>query len=168
MTKSLKHLKFWCQPVLPLTYDDSLSYYETLAKTVSKVNEVIDYAESILENAMSYTDAEVAELKTNLEAQIAVLRSDMDVFKRDVYAYIEEEQGEFEEEVRALFAAQKQAIDEEFNTLSSSVMNLVSTLSSTIDTLETYVKTQDADIRATTNMKPATTKKTGKNDWSFE
>ena len=148
MTKSLKHLKFWCQPVLPLTYDDSLSYMETLSKTVSKVNEVIDYAESILESAMDYTDSEISALKTTLDAKIAALQSEMSVFKTEVYAYIDENQDEFEEEVRALFTAQKSAIDEEFSTLSTSVMNLVSTLSDTINTLETYVKTQDDDIRA--------------------
>lgn len=35
-------LKFWCFKVLPLVYDDSLSYYETLCKVVEKLNEVID------------------------------------------------------------------------------------------------------------------------------
>lgn len=35
-------LKFWCFKVLPLVYDDSLSYYEVLCKVVEKLNEVID------------------------------------------------------------------------------------------------------------------------------
>ena len=39
--KTLHDLKFWCQKVLPLVYDDSLSYYEVLAKLTAKVNEVI-------------------------------------------------------------------------------------------------------------------------------
>lgn len=34
-------LKFWCFKVLPLVYDDSLSYYEVLCKVVEKLNEVI-------------------------------------------------------------------------------------------------------------------------------
>ena len=33
--------KFWCQKVLPLVYDDSLSYYETLCKVVKYLNDVI-------------------------------------------------------------------------------------------------------------------------------
>ena len=33
--------KFWCQKVLPLVYDDSLSYYELLCKVVNFFNEVI-------------------------------------------------------------------------------------------------------------------------------
>ena len=31
--------KFWCNKVLPLTYDDSLSYYELLCKLVNQLNE---------------------------------------------------------------------------------------------------------------------------------
>lgn len=34
--------RFWCQKVLPAVYDDSLSYYELLAKVIEKLNEVID------------------------------------------------------------------------------------------------------------------------------
>lgn len=50
----LKVFKFWCQKVLPLVYDDSLSYYEVLCKVVdylnnmvSDVNKVIDKFEEL-------------------------------------------------------------------------------------------------------------------------
>lgn len=36
-------MRFWSQKVLPLVYDDSLSYYEVLCKVVHKLNEVIAY-----------------------------------------------------------------------------------------------------------------------------
>lgn len=32
---------FWCQKVLPLVYDDSLSYYEQICRLVNKINEVV-------------------------------------------------------------------------------------------------------------------------------
>lgn len=38
----MQHLRYWCQKVLPLVYDDSLSYYELLCKVVAKINEIID------------------------------------------------------------------------------------------------------------------------------
>lgn len=38
----IKPFKFWAQHVLPLVYDDSLSYYEVLEKVVAKLNEVVD------------------------------------------------------------------------------------------------------------------------------
>lgn len=34
--------RFWCQKVLPLVYDDSLSYYELLCKVVDYLNNIID------------------------------------------------------------------------------------------------------------------------------
>ena len=39
----MKKFMFWCQKVLPLVYDDSLSYYETLCKLTAKINELIDF-----------------------------------------------------------------------------------------------------------------------------
>ena len=33
--------RFWCQTVLPLVYDDSLSYYELLNKVVVYLNNTI-------------------------------------------------------------------------------------------------------------------------------
>lgn len=34
--------RFWCQMALPLTFDDSLSYYELLNKVVAYVNNTIN------------------------------------------------------------------------------------------------------------------------------
>ena len=39
---NLPHFRIWCQKVLPLVYDDSLSYYEVLGKTVKYINNLID------------------------------------------------------------------------------------------------------------------------------
>ena len=39
----VKPLRFWSQKVLPLVYDDSLSYYEVLGKIGRKINEIIYY-----------------------------------------------------------------------------------------------------------------------------
>ena len=37
----MKDFRFWCYKVLPLVYDDSLSYYEVLCKVVKYINELI-------------------------------------------------------------------------------------------------------------------------------
>ena len=39
---SPKTFKFWCQKVLPLVYDDSLSYYELLCKVVDYLNKTME------------------------------------------------------------------------------------------------------------------------------
>lgn len=38
---TLRHFKFWCYKVLPLVYDNSLSYYEVLCKVVDYINDLI-------------------------------------------------------------------------------------------------------------------------------
>ena len=38
----LPKFRFWCYKVLPLVYDDSLSYYEVLCKVVDYINKLID------------------------------------------------------------------------------------------------------------------------------
>lgn len=42
MKNDLKYFRFWCYKVLPLTYDNSLSYYEVLCKVVKYINELIE------------------------------------------------------------------------------------------------------------------------------
>lgn len=37
----MKPLKFYAHKILPLVYDESLSYYEVLAKIAAKINELI-------------------------------------------------------------------------------------------------------------------------------
>lgn len=41
-------LRYYAYKILPLVYDESLSYYEVLNKVVYKVNEVIDYVDNVL------------------------------------------------------------------------------------------------------------------------
>lgn len=57
--KPLNHFRFWCQKVLPLVYDDSLSYYEVLCKVVNYINNLIDTNNQIIE----YVDELKAELQ---------------------------------------------------------------------------------------------------------
>lgn len=58
----LKDIIFWCQKVLPLVYDDSLSYYEFLCKVCDKVNEII--------SAQNKTNNELSNLSANLKSII--------------------------------------------------------------------------------------------------
>lgn len=44
----IDRLRYWCHKILPLVYDDSLSYYEVLCKTSAKLNEVIDSTNGLL------------------------------------------------------------------------------------------------------------------------
>lgn len=41
-----------CAKVLPISYDDSLSYYEAICKLTGKLNDVINYVNNNLEYAI--------------------------------------------------------------------------------------------------------------------
>ena len=62
--------RFWCQKVLPLVYDDSLSYYELLCKVVGKLNEL-------------------AENQNNLSDEIKEVTKDLNDFKNQVPGMVE-------------------------------------------------------------------------------
>lgn len=79
---SFEHLakfRFWVQKVLPLTYDDSLSYLETLAKVTEYLNVTIDEINK-MGDAVEYLndlgegwDARLKAMETQLEAMTHVI-----------------------------------------------------------------------------------------------
>lgn len=50
-------VKFWCFKVLPLVYDDSLSYYEVLCKIRDKLNEMISTMKGLDDTVKSLQQA---------------------------------------------------------------------------------------------------------------
>lgn len=67
--KPLPHFRFWCQKVIPLVYDDSLSYYEVLCKVVHYINKLIDTDNEIVEdlNALKAEVDQVQEWINNFD-----------------------------------------------------------------------------------------------------
>ena len=53
----LKPFRFWCQKVLPLVYDDSLSYYELLCKVVDFLNKTMEDVETLEEDVTGIYEA---------------------------------------------------------------------------------------------------------------
>ena len=73
--EDFKHFNFWCYKVLPLVYDDSLSYYEVLCKVVKYINELID------EDKLIY--GEIDKLKAELAIVIKFIEDfDTEVAER--------------------------------------------------------------------------------------
>ena len=71
-TAKVSDFKFWCQKVLPLVYDDSLSYYEVLNKMVVYLNQVIDNVNADIDNV------------EELEADFLLLQSYVNNFFDDI------------------------------------------------------------------------------------
>ena len=58
-----------CFKVLPLVFDESLSYYEVLCKAVQKMNDIIDTFNSFQAGYEGYTNTQVATLKEFFDGQ---------------------------------------------------------------------------------------------------
>lgn len=83
---TVHRLQYWCQLVLPAVFDDSLSYYELVAKVVKKLNEVID-SNNELAGYVAANTRDIAQLKKDVE----LLNSEFEKVKNGQYAslYIE-------------------------------------------------------------------------------
>ena len=70
---TIGHFRFWCQKVLPLVYDSSLSYYEVLCKVVKYINDLIDSDKAIIDDveALKADMAEVQEWIDNFGTDYA-------------------------------------------------------------------------------------------------
>lgn len=55
----LKPFRYWCQKVLPLVYDDSLSYYELLCKIVDYLNKTMEDVDTLHDDVDNLHDAYV-------------------------------------------------------------------------------------------------------------
>lgn len=76
----LNTFKFWCYKVLPLVYDESLSYYEVLCKVVDYINKLIEqdktFAEEIKANSQSIDE---------LREEVDLVKTELDKFKNGNY-----------------------------------------------------------------------------------
>lgn len=69
----LKPFRFWCQKVLPLVYDNSLSYYEVLCKVVDYLNKVIEDDNNFIKelDELEAALAEVQNIINNFDTEFA-------------------------------------------------------------------------------------------------
>lgn len=91
-TDNLRHFHFWCQKTLPLVYDDSLSYYEVLAKVTRHLNELTTLVNEIgdeLERYEGVTDDRLDALET-WRTEVNTWREQIDQWKADINTWVEQ------------------------------------------------------------------------------
>lgn len=71
---NIETLKYWCHKVLPLVYDDSLSYYEVLCKVSAKLNEVIGVTNEFGE----HINEQLLEMRELINTELARIESEFD------------------------------------------------------------------------------------------
>lgn len=68
---SIENLEYWIQKAVPNTFDDSLSLYELVSKTVKYLNEVITQSNeltSTLETTLATQNTDISTLRDEFEA----------------------------------------------------------------------------------------------------
>lgn len=80
MYTELKSFKFWCQKVLPLVYDESLSYYEVLCKLVEYINTIIQNQDYFNEQLKEY-GLSIEQLK----ADVNLIKEELEKVKNGDY-----------------------------------------------------------------------------------
>lgn len=84
MYNGIQRFWFWAHKVLPLTYDDSLSYYEFLCKVLAKMNECIDKINELgteLDRFEAWTTDEFAAVRLEITEAIAVVESHIEALR---------------------------------------------------------------------------------------
>lgn len=78
----IEHFRYWCQKVLPLVYDDSLSYYELLGKVIKFLNDVVD--------AVNENTDDVASMRSELTEFESAIHTEIGDFKTYINGKVEE------------------------------------------------------------------------------
>ena len=117
--KQIESIKVWCQKVLPLVYDDSLSYSETLCKVLYILNKVIENVD-VLADSIKTLDVE-SVVNERLDKMI--------------------ENGYFEGIIEKLLPDILPSINNRINELEGDINVRFAKIDATISQLEAYIKT---------------------------
>ena len=138
-------LKYWCNKILPLVYDDSLSYYEVLCKTSAKLNEVIDSTNGLLDVWNTYKndiDTAFGNYTSGLDKKFAELSAKIDRdFDNYRYRVNDEIRDEFTKQEQRLTAQDDKiaAQDTQITTISDNVNTFIAEYNKTIAEIPTMV-----------------------------
>ena len=117
----VRPFRYWCQSVLPVTYDDSLSYMELLAKVVDTLNKAIE------DVATAESDIEALELAfEQLQSYVNEYFDNVD-FPELVDEKIDSmvASGEFDDIITPYFNAYKDEIDETISEYEDQVNSII-------------------------------------------
>lgn len=107
-------LNFWVQPVIPLTFDDSISYLETLGKVVEKLNE-----------SLTQNEDWATELRKDITDFTTKIENEMTTFKAETNADI----SSFENRISAQISTFEQQMNDKYSTFKNEIQTLVNSIS---------------------------------------
>ena len=128
MNGELTKIRFYAQKVMPLVYDDSLSYVEVLYKVAYKLNDTIDKYNLLTDNVNALS-GRVEQQQTQID-------------------YLESQIDGFEKEITSLFEQLEIQINTEVDAKLNEVDEKLSTIDGRIDALENELRKQIADLQS--------------------
>ena len=138
-------INYWCNKILPLVYDDSLSYYEVLCKTSAKLNEVITNTNGLLDAWNTYKndiDAAFGEYTAELDKKFNDLSDEMNAnFVRYKQTVNNEIRVEFDKQDKKLRAQDVKIAeqDEQITAISDKVNSFIIEYNKTIAEIPSMV-----------------------------
>ena len=96
----LQRLFFRCHKILPLVYDESLSYYEVLCKVAASLNETIDAVNDLNDNV------------SELNSHVNVLQEEVEQLANEINRFEQDMNARFDELEASLIAKVDKAIDD--------------------------------------------------------
>lgn len=134
----IKPLRYFCQKVLPLVYDDSISYYEVLGKTTKKLNEVIKAMNDLTENIDDLIDGALDNFRKELQNEFDAINNRIDDTNNKITALTGRINAD-EELINALRT--------DLNNLEASLALSLQGITHRIDQIEIDYKEADNDLR---------------------
>ncbi len=120
MDNYVSPLRYWCFKVLPLVYDDSLSYYEVVSRVAQKMNEVVDAINANSEQ-VDAIDAEVKSFILNMTESFNNFQQSLLTRQENYENKVTAEWNEYRTEITNKENAFEEKVNSDFQTLSANL-----------------------------------------------
>ena len=131
----LEHIRFMCHKILPLVYDESLSYYEVLCKVAFKLNESIEAVNNLNDNV------------TDLNSRCNTMQEEIEAIANEINTF----ESEVESRFNALEISLNNKVDRAIADMEQEVTARIAELEQEVEEFKTYVDTQYAQFEARVN-----------------
>lgn len=143
----LKPFRFWCQKVLPLVYDDSLSYYEVLCKVVDFLNKTMEDV-GVLHDDVEALNTAYQQLQAYVNDYFSTLDVQQEInHKLDIMAA----DGTLDALLLPYFNAYKAEINQIIAGQNTNINNFKLQVNDTISQQNQRISTQDSNISTLTS-----------------
>lgn len=154
---TINQLHIWTQTVLPATFDDSLSYYEVLAKLTAKLNEVIQIVNAQGEGIETYiiqlfdqykavwdqeVDAKIAASAQTLDTKIDTIQSNLQGQISSLQAYTQQSFANLQADLESYKTSNDQRITELQSSFSTQLSQFQAQVLADISAFEASVNTK--------------------------